>query len=145
MADVNEEQQQPTFTFHGWKYQHYFDNVTVKDEKNITVRCKLCVGRKILSTAKNTTSNLLKHLEKVHDNVKLVAKFQVPDEDSTDPPGAKQQKLDFQKDVGMSERDLKMMVAEYVVEEMLPLSTVDSPSFRKIIRKVPVRSGVFLY
>ena len=46
------EQQQPTFTFHGWNYQHYFDYVSVKDVKNINVRCKLCAGRKILSTAK---------------------------------------------------------------------------------------------
>ena len=49
-ADDNEEQRQPMFTFHGWKYGHYFDFDLVKNEKNITVRCKLCVGRKILST-----------------------------------------------------------------------------------------------
>ena len=56
MADDNEEQRQPMFTFHGWKYGHYFDFQSVKNEKNITVRCKLCLGRKIPSTAKNTTS-----------------------------------------------------------------------------------------
>ena len=136
----------PTFTFHGWKYGHYFNFESVKNEKNITVRCKLCVGRKLLSTAKNTTSNLLKHLEKVHNDVKLVEKYNVPvpdDDDRTDPPAAKQQKLDFTKG-GMTQRELNMLVAEHVVEDMVPLSTVDSPSFRKIIQKIPVRPDVKL-
>ena len=29
------------------------------------------------------------------------------------------------------------LVGQYVVEEMLPLNTVDSPSFRAIIKKIP--------
>ena len=45
----------------------------------------LC-GTKTPSTAKNTTSNPLKHLEKVHDNVKLVEKCNVPDDFHTDLP-----------------------------------------------------------
>ena len=71
MADDNNGEQQPTFTFHGWKYHNYFDYVTVKDEKTITVRCTLCAGRKILSTAKNTTSNLLKRKLPVRTGVEL--------------------------------------------------------------------------
>ena len=42
-----------------------------ESEKNIRARCKLCVGNKTLSFARNTTSNLKKHLENVHKNVKL--------------------------------------------------------------------------
>lgn len=34
-----------------WKYAHYFQFVNEK-EKNITVKCTLCVGEKLLSTAK---------------------------------------------------------------------------------------------
>lgn len=30
------------------------------------------------------------------------------------------------------------MIASYVVEEMLPLRTVESPSFRRILNKIPV-------
>lgn len=59
-----------TFLFRGWKYSHYFDFVSRKDEKNIIVKWKLCAGRgnvtKTLSTAKNTTSNLLKHQIQQH-------------------------------------------------------------------------------
>ncbi|KAI9524409.1 hypothetical protein NQZ68_018092, partial [Dissostichus eleginoides] len=42
--------------------------------RNVTVRCKLCPGQKLLSTAANTTSNLNKHLQRQHANVKLIAK-----------------------------------------------------------------------
>ncbi|KAI9519415.1 hypothetical protein NQZ68_028772, partial [Dissostichus eleginoides] len=38
------------------------------------MRCKLCPGQKLLSTAANTTSNLNKHLQRQHANVKLIAK-----------------------------------------------------------------------
>ena len=33
---------------------------------------------------------------------------------------------------------MRRLVAEYVVEDMLPLSTVDSPSFTKIVNKTPI-------
>jgi len=59
--------------FHGWKYKHYFVLVS-KDAKNLRVHCTLCVGIKTLSSAKNTTSNLKKHLNGVHKNTVLVAK-----------------------------------------------------------------------
>jgi len=59
--------------FHGWKYKHYFVLVS-EDAKNLSVRCTLCVGNKTLSSAKNTTSNLKKHLNGVHKNTVLVAK-----------------------------------------------------------------------
>ena len=39
-----------------WRYGHYFELQSEKD-KNIVVKCNLCVGGKLLSTAKNSTSN----------------------------------------------------------------------------------------
>ena len=57
--------------FHGWKYKHYFVLVS-EDAKNIRVRFSLCVGNKMLLSAKNTTSNLKKHLNSVHKNAALV-------------------------------------------------------------------------
>ena len=53
-------------------YPHYFEYVRDKDEMNIIVRCKLCIGKKELSTSKKSTSNAKKHLEKKHCHVKLV-------------------------------------------------------------------------
>lgn len=52
-----------------------------------------------------------------------------------DPP-PKQHKLDFSAKA-VSGGELKKLVGRYVVEEMLPLNTVDSPSFRAIINKIP--------
>ena len=52
--------------FSSWKYSHYFEFVSAKDG-NIKVRCTLCAGGdKVLSSYKNTTSNLKKHLESQH-------------------------------------------------------------------------------
>ena len=55
--------------FNAWKDGHYFEFDSVKGDKNISVRCTLCVGRKLLSTAKNSTSNLSKHKTSRHRNV----------------------------------------------------------------------------
>lgn len=60
-----------TWTFSASKYYHYFDLVGQND-KSITVKCKLCSGEKNPSTARNTTSNVLKQLQQA--NTKLVAK-----------------------------------------------------------------------
>ena len=53
---------------------------------------------------------------------------------SRDPP-PKQQKLVGAKLISGGE--LKKLVVRYVVEEMLPLNTVDLPSFGAIINKIP--------
>uniref|UniRef100_A0A3Q4G166 HAT C-terminal dimerisation domain-containing protein n=1 Tax=Neolamprologus brichardi TaxID=32507 RepID=A0A3Q4G166_NEOBR len=52
------------------------------------------------------------------------------------PTPPKQQKLDFGAKP-VSYEELKKLVAQYIVEEMLPINTVDSPSFRAIIKKIP--------
>ena len=35
-----------------WRYAHYFEFHSEKDDKNILVKCHLCVGGKILSMSK---------------------------------------------------------------------------------------------
>ena len=60
-------------TFEGWRYAHYFELVR-RIDRNVTVRCKLCPGQKLLSTAAKTTSNLNTHLQRTHAKVKLIAK-----------------------------------------------------------------------
>uniref|UniRef100_A0A3Q3QTL4 HAT C-terminal dimerisation domain-containing protein n=1 Tax=Monopterus albus TaxID=43700 RepID=A0A3Q3QTL4_MONAL len=54
----------------------------------------------------------------------------------------KQQKLSFSRSAIMpfESREVRRLVAEYVVEHMLPLSTVESPLFRKLVGKIPVTS-----
>ncbi|KAL7391338.1 hypothetical protein ABVT39_007938 [Epinephelus coioides] len=140
--------------FNAWKYQHYFEFDSVKGDKNISVRCTLCVGRKLLSTAKNSTSNLSKHPASRHRNVKLTEKTPDPPTDMTaaattsnstgqtseGPSPAKQVKIDLRA-TGLSAAELKKLVAGYIVEDMLPISTV---SFRRIVEKIPTKSSVQL-
>ncbi len=48
-------------TFMRWTYSHCFKFVKEK-EKNIIVKCNLCVTPRELSISRNSTSNLKKHL-----------------------------------------------------------------------------------
>lgn len=143
-------------SFLSWKYGHYFSLLEMKD-KNIVVSCSLCAGTKTLSTGKTSNSNLLKHLAKQHASTKLVAKD--PGAANTGDPGAanvssadqatpsKQPRLDFKSPPApqsVSQAELNRLIARYVVEDMLPISTVESVAFRELISKIPVkrREGV---
>ena len=131
-------------TFSKWLYSHYFQFIREID-KNLTARCTLCAGGRPreLSTAKNSTSNLKKHLERVHGNLKLVAKRPLASGPLEDDGASelKQQKLDFSRPVVkmLEPGEVRRLVAEYVVEDALPLSTVESPAFQKLVSKIPVR------
>ncbi|XP_019216869.2 uncharacterized protein LOC109202836 [Oreochromis niloticus] len=119
------------------KYSRHFTFLKQAD-KNITVICKLCPGEKKLSAAVNSTSNLLKHLTRQHRQ-SLLSEPSSSSMDNTAATPAKQTKLDFTSATQkVSEGELKKMIAGYVVEEMLPLRTVESPSFRCILNKIPV-------
>ena len=87
-------------------------------DKNVTVQCTLCPGQKHLSTAANTTFNLLKHLQRQYANSRLVAKDHRSDTDADKslplPTPAKQPRLDFQQQVTKSE--LNRLVGAYIVE-----------------------------
>lgn len=52
-----EGSQQQKASFDGWRFSNYFEYVQRK-ENNLTVKCTLCPGRKLLSTACNSTSPL---------------------------------------------------------------------------------------
>ena len=89
--------------FLSWKYSHYFEFVSAKDE-NIKVRCTLCAGDKVLSSFKSTTSNLKKHLESQHssgyrasrESEQKAASKATALTSAGGPPPPKQQKLDLQ-------------------------------------------------
>uniref|UniRef100_A0A8C7XYA4 BED-type domain-containing protein n=1 Tax=Oryzias sinensis TaxID=183150 RepID=A0A8C7XYA4_9TELE len=128
-----------------WKYAHYFTLVGTSG-KNVVVRCQLCGESKTFSTAKNSTSNLLKHLKGTHSTTQLVEKevrLATARESRVSLP-AKQPKLDFSREPRVTLEELNQLVAGYIVEEMLPLSTVDSSSFRRIIDKIPSNNNVHL-
>uniref|UniRef100_A0A8C6UZ75 Transposase n=1 Tax=Neogobius melanostomus TaxID=47308 RepID=A0A8C6UZ75_9GOBI len=132
---ASENQPTTRLTFEGWRYSHYFELVETKG-KNVSVRCTLCPGEKLLSAAVNSNANLAKHLKGKHANMKLVA--QLPG--GNDGPSPKQQKLQFHHHQ-VSKQELDKLVASFVVEEMLPINTVESPTFRKILSKIPITGG----
>uniref|UniRef100_H3B9B0 HAT C-terminal dimerisation domain-containing protein n=1 Tax=Latimeria chalumnae TaxID=7897 RepID=H3B9B0_LATCH len=109
---------------------------------NIKVRCTLCLGKKILSCAKNTTSDLKKnHLDTIHKNTKLTAK-EMPSrcqsvkrkaEDDPRTPPSKPKKMGF---FSPSPAAVTNLVAEYIIKDMRPLSTTESPAFTKFIGEI---------
>uniref|UniRef100_A0A3Q3G085 BED-type domain-containing protein n=1 Tax=Labrus bergylta TaxID=56723 RepID=A0A3Q3G085_9LABR len=120
---------------------------TSKD-KNIIVKCNLCASAtpRELSTSKN--SNLKKHLDRCHANTKLTErdaggeKRKRAEDESAGKSQTKQQKLSFSRSAVLLEpREVRRQVAEYVVEDMLPLSTVNSPAFKKFVCKIPTNAS----
>ena len=129
--------------------------------KNVHVTCTLCPRAKCLSTSVVRNSNLMKHLSTMHACTKLVAKnifVDTVDDDSrpgvanvssTNKEGhaampSKQLKLDFSAPASqklVTQTELNAMIGRYVDENMLPLSTADSDSFRALIGKIPGRAG----
>ena len=115
-------------TFYHWKYRHYFE-VVDEGDKNLKARCILCSpSSKPLSCARNTTSNSKKHLDSVHKTVNLVAilsegvgggKRKRPAGDSC---SKRQATLDRK---GVSSVEVRKLVTEYIIDDMLPLTTVE--------------------
>ena len=130
-----------TATFRGWKYKHYFVLLSEND-KNLKVHCMLCSGNKILLCAKNTTSNFKKHMSAVHKNAVLIAK-------EVEQPGKGKQRRDtadgdYDNDNDpkrqctlpvvlnrnlISAAKMRSLLSDYIIEDMQPLSTVESPTF----------------
>ena len=102
-------------------------------------RCTLCsASSKPLSCARNTTSNFKKYLETVHKTVKLVAivpeggkrkRTTEDNEDEMHRDSKKQAKLQRK----VSPVVIRSLVAKYIIDDLLPLSTVESPAFRKLV------------
>ena len=59
---------------------------------------------------------------------------------SEGPSPAKQVKIDLRA-TGLSAAELKKLVAGYILEDMLPNSTVDSESLRRIVEKIQTKSS----
>ena len=87
-----------------------------------------------------TTSNFKKHLSAVHKNAKLVAKEaeklgkrrQRSDTDDNKPK--RQCTLpDVLTRNSIPAQKMRSLLSEYIIEDMQPLSTVESPAFRKVI------------
>lgn len=140
-----ESEEESCKTFSRWKYRHYFQFTGVVG-KNVHVKCTLCPGMKPLSTSNVSNSNLMKHLSIAHASTKLVARDEASScaANNEGPPSCKQQKLDFSAPAPqkLCQTELYGLIGRYVVENMLPISTVESDSFRALIGKIPRKAGV---
>ena len=140
-----------TATFYGWKYRHYFV-VVEEGESNLRARCTLCApSKKPLSSARNTTSNFKKHLDTVHKTTALVGiESELCDTEDNGCATKRGRNEDTEINVGskakrqcmfvskgpVSLAKTRSLVSEYVIEDMLPLSTVESPAFRKLVNSI---------
>ena len=109
-------------------------------DKNMRVHCKLCApSKKTLFSTHNTTSNLKKHLNTVHKTTILVpitpGKTWKQKLDSVD----EEQQIQAKKQCTLPSvcklnlSQLRGLVAEYIIKDMLPLSTVESPAFKRLV------------
>ena len=116
-----------------------------------------------MSSALNTTSNFEKQLETVHKSTKkLVAKElkkstaesangkRWMDCDNTAGPNQPKRQCTFLSKSTVSPTRLRTLISEYIIEDMLPLSTVESQAFRRLISgityaQVPDRKSITLH
>ena len=123
-------------TFYQWKYHHNF-KVVEEGEKNLKARCTLCsASAKPLSCARNTTSNFLDNVHKTENLVAILpeerasAKRKRSVADNGDNAPKKQATLQRRS---VSLKEVRKVVTEYIIDDMLPLSTVESSAFRKLV------------
>ena len=137
-----------TATFYGWKYRHYFI-VTEEGENNLQARCTLCTpSKKPLSSARNTTSNFKKHLDTVHkttaleeierdaENDSCTLKWKKNDEDVEIVASQAKRQCVLVSKSPISIAKARSLISEYVIEDILPLSTIESPAFRKLVSSI---------
>ncbi|XP_065893472.1 uncharacterized protein [Dysidea avara] len=125
-------------TLYHWKYSHYFE-VVEEGDKNIRACCTLCsASAKPLSCARNTTSNFKKHLDFVHKTVNLVGILPetVKCKRSVEDDGGSEAKRQATLDKRGVSSEVRKLVMEYIIDDMLPLTTVESPAFKKLINEL---------
>ncbi|XP_051510176.1 uncharacterized protein LOC127415457 [Myxocyprinus asiaticus] len=119
-----------------WIYKQHF---TFREERgrNITVQCNLCLPKiRMLSSARNSTSNLKKHLERKHASLCVKTESRDGESDSEyqtgRPPATKHSKLDHTI-YDTSQSRLNALVFNFIVEDVQPISILEQPGFRKLI------------
>ncbi|XP_060773195.1 uncharacterized protein LOC132883505 [Neoarius graeffei] len=128
--------------FNSWKLRHHF---IFKEDKgnNTIVQCKLCIPAvKHLSSSKDSTSNLKKHLQRKHprhfneereDTVPPEMSDHGQEQEVSHPP-FKQAK--FGLGTSTSQSAVSRLIFEFVIDDVQPFSLVEQPSFKKLIEGI---------
>lgn len=117
-------------SFQNWKFASKF-KIDHEDEKNIYVKCTLCLGNKILSSSKCSTSNLKKHLSKMHPHKNITTPPEIGE------PKAKVMRLDFAFNSSRTNSEnVSRLILNYLIADCRPLSTVDSIAFRSLLKGI---------
>ncbi|XP_029581019.1 uncharacterized protein LOC115169493 [Salmo trutta] len=126
-------------SFHVWQYRQHFIFKELR-EKNMTVQCVLCKPKiRMLSTSKNSTSNLKKHLERKHAIMYLKSPKGEMDGPNGSPtktpnePRYKKSKLENLVNQMTSQPKVNTLVFNFMVENVQSLSVLEQPAFRKLI------------
>nr|XP_033798231.1 uncharacterized protein LOC117359480 isoform X2 [Geotrypetes seraphini] len=108
---------------------------------NIYVKCKFCpVNHKPLSTSRNSTSNLKKHMQVAHPaSLKHLESCKRPAESNkVASVPAKKQKLvqsavNFNRIIKVTQTQVDNLIMNFVIEDMQAFSVVEQPAFVNLI------------
>ncbi|XP_051972372.1 zinc finger BED domain-containing protein 4-like [Xyrauchen texanus] len=130
-----EMERQPAFDH--WMFKHHFTFNEARG-RNITVQCNLCLPKvNILSTARDSTSNLKKHLERKHaEHYRKSPSGDGPSESGHEvkgPSDKKHAKMDHTVYNYTTQSKLNALVFNFIVEDVQPISILEQPGFRKLI------------
>ncbi|XP_061471505.1 uncharacterized protein LOC133379722 [Rhineura floridana] len=116
--------------------------------KNVVVRCNYCLPRiKNLRSAVSSSSNVKKHFERAHpEKLRAIEEaikarrrgLPEPMHDTPPPKMLKQQQTTLERwgsgREPVTQSNLDRRIIDFIVEETLPLQTVDKPSFINLVR-----------
>ncbi|XP_040354868.1 uncharacterized protein LOC121045751 [Ixodes scapularis] len=123
----------------------YFELTEAKDD-NLIFKCLLCQPQlKLLSCAKSSSSNLKKHVKKLHKQSLaafealstkkrgIIQAYESPGANSTQP--TKQAKIDdLVRHQSVPQVQLDRLVEDFVINATQPFSVVEEPSFVKLLK-----------
>ncbi|XP_061450628.1 uncharacterized protein LOC133369371 [Rhineura floridana] len=116
--------------------------------KNVVVQCNYCLPRiKNLRSAVSSSSNVKKHFERAHpEKLRAIEEaikarrhgLPEPMHDTPPPKMLKQQQTTLERwgsgREPVTQSNLDRRIIDFIVEETLPLQTVDKPSFINLVR-----------
>ncbi|XP_048097169.1 uncharacterized protein LOC125293344 [Alosa alosa] len=138
MTELLEETSDTDLPEHPWPYLGELFEVVERKKDSFYFKCLLCLPKNnIISSFKNSPSNLKKHVERKHASVvdrydALTAPRKRKAKNQDAPSTLKQLKLGETK--GVSQRNVDHAVLNFVIQSLQPFSVVEQPSFQDLLQ-----------